>query len=160
MKIIVFLAIIFNFYTAVYNDEDLKGIPKGFDSEYNRESDYPYFSLDKVLSTFYDESKFGRKISTIGYISRDTTFPKNDGIILLQRIFVTCCISHANPVTIYLETENPDLFQDEIWVKVNGTVVGVKNELGTSPCIKAEKIEIIPKPENPYLNCDACPAEH
>ena len=161
MKSILYI-LLFNIFIIVLPaaDEGLKGIPEGFDPEYIRSDDYPYFTLDKVLSTFYDESRFNEKISTIGYISRDTTFPIDSGHVLLQRIFVTCCLNHASPVTIYLEPgTNTELKNDE-WIKVNGSVIGVKNKLGISPCIKAERIEVIPKPKNPYLNCNACPTEH
>ncbi len=142
-----------------FAEDDLNGIPAKFDSEYVKSDQYPYFTLDKVLSTFYDESKFNAKISTIGYISRDSVFPRDSNQVLLQRVFVTCCLAHASPVTIYLVPGNYSLADSE-WVKVNGTVVGVRNELGTSPCILVERLEKIPKPENPYLNCNACPTEH
>lgn len=161
MKSVLYILLILIFITVLpAADEGLKGIPKVFDPEYIRSDDYPYLTLDKILSTFYDETKFNQKVCTIGYISRDTTFPIDSGHVLLQRIFVTCCVAHASPVTIYLEPGTiTDLKNDE-WVKVNGPVVGVHNILGTSPCIKAERIEVIPKPNNPYLNCNACPTEH
>lgn len=141
-------------------EDDLHGIPKKFDPDYTKSDQYPYYSLDKVLSTFYDESKFNTKISTIGYISRDSVFPRESNQVLLQRFFVTCCVAHSSPITIYLDDINEYNLLDSEWVKVNGTVVGVRNELGTSPCIKVERLEIIPKPDNPYLNCNACPTEH
>ncbi|MDX9790894.1 MAG: hypothetical protein WCZ17_01950 [Candidatus Kapaibacterium sp.] len=142
------------------SDDELTGIPTNFDAEYSKSDDYPYYTLDKVLSTFYDESKFNTKISTIGYISRDTSFPRVENQLLLQRIFVTCCIAHASPSTIYISTDINDKLPDGQWIKINGTVIGVKNKLGTSPCIVAEKLELIPQPDNPFLNCTSCPTEH
>ncbi|MBX3044198.1 MAG: hypothetical protein KIT33_04020 [Candidatus Kapabacteria bacterium] len=160
-KLAIYLAIfLIPFLSTNSSDDILKGIPDRFDPEYIRDFDYPYYTLDKVLSTFYDERKFGENICTIGYISRDTSYPVENGNLLLQRIFVTCCLAHASPVTIYIKPMTDLYLADSTWIKINGTVNGVTNNLGTTPCIIADRIEIIPKPSNQYLNCNACPAEH
>jgi len=138
----------------------LKGIPQSFDAEYSHSDDYQYYTLEEILSIFYDQKNVSKKVSAIGYISRDSTFKLNDGELLLQRYFVTCCISHAKPVSIFLLTDNPDLLINDEWIKVNGTIVTVTKDYGNSPAIKVEKIVKIPKPNNPYLNCDACTNQH
>lgn len=157
----IFIVIVLAFYFLSLNASDeLLGIPEKFDPEYVKSDDYPYFTLDSVLSTFYDETKFNTNISTIGYIGKDSSFPLQDGYLLLQRVFVTCCIAHANPVTIYIKPNGDVKLDENQWIKINGKVVGITNQLGTSPCIIAERIEKIPLPHQPYLNCDACPTEH
>lgn len=142
------------------SDDELKGIPQSFDPEYKRMSDYPYFTLDSILSTFYDKSKFNQNVCAIGYISRDSSFNLKSGELLLQRIFVTCCISHAQPVSVHLLTELTESLPDSTWVKVNGKVIGLESSNVIYPAIKAERIEIITQPINQYLNCNACPTDH
>lgn len=157
---ILFLSLIISGFVVSLSQQNLEGIPQSFDPEYKRTGDYTYYTLDKILSTFYDEKNFNRKVSAVGYISRDTTFRLKEGELLLQRVFVTCCLSHARSVSIYLLVDNPPDFKDNEWVKVNGPVIGVTNQFGINPAIKAERIERIPEPQNPYLNCNACPAQH
>lgn len=158
--IILSLSLVISGSFSVFSQENLDGIPENFDPEYKRTYDYTYYTLDKLLSTFYDEKNFNQKVCAVGYISRDTTFRLNEGELLLQRVFVTCCLSHARPVSVYLIVDNPFDFKDNEWIKVNGPVIGITNQFGINPAIKAERIERIPEPQNPYLNCNACPAQH
>lgn len=142
------------------DNSNLVGIPENFDSEYHRDGDYPYYTLEQLLTLFYSKKQSDKKVSVIGYISRDTTFLLKPDELLLQRYFVTCCIAHAKPVSVYLITENPGIMINDEWVKVNGYLVEHTNKWGKSPALKAERIESIPKPQKPYLNCNACPNNH
>jgi uncharacterized membrane protein YcgQ (UPF0703/DUF1980 family) len=169
MKYLIFYIILYFScnYTPIFAADNtqpgtsiLEGIPQSFDAEYSHSDDYQYYTLEEILSIFYDEKNPNKKVSAIGYIGRDSTFKLSHGELLLQRYFVTCCISHAKPVSIYLLTDNPDLFNNDEWIKVNGTIVTVTKDFGNSPAIKVEKIVKIPKPNNPYLNCDACSTKH
>ncbi len=156
------IVVIIFFYSFSYSSaQELKGIPQVFDAEYTKIDDYLYMGLDDILSYYYTD-KQDRLISTIGYISRDSSWGLIDNELLIQRYFVTCCITHAKPVSIYIIFENADKdnFQDGEWVKINGKVTQIKKKWGISPAILVERIIKIPKPENPYLNCFACPSEH
>ncbi len=169
MRLFIILLQIFlisNTLLYAYDDEDnnssiiLKGIPQSYDAEYSNESDYKYYSIEKVISLFYDKPDLTQNISTIGYIGRDSSFKLNNGELLLQRLLVICCKAHAKPVSIYLIIDDTNIYQNNDWVKISGQITYLNKEFGKLPAIKVEKIFKIPKPKIPYLNCDDCSDTH
>lgn len=86
----------------------------------------------------------GRRVITQGLVYRPAIMPPN--YLTLFRFAIFCCAADALPVWLFVE--NPDVtdFDDENWIRVDGTIA-IINFNGTDvPVIKADTIEMMPVP--------------
>jgi uncharacterized membrane protein YcgQ (UPF0703/DUF1980 family) len=73
--------------------------------------------------------------------------------LALFRFAIFCCAADALPVWLFVENPDVTAFDDENWIRVDGTVT-VVNFNGTDvPVIKADTIEkkIVPSAAEQYL---------
>jgi len=73
------------------------------------------------------------------------------GNFRLMRLLVLCCAADAQPLAVRVETRGKMKPTQMAWVKVVGKASFEKKGKGTIPVIIAEKITVIPQPEEPYL---------
>lgn len=134
--------------------QDLHNIPLQYDPEYQRENDYPIIDLNVILNNYYDnpEEFSGEKVCLLGFFSDDSTYDVQNGKFALERYFVTCCIYHAKPVMLFINTESENSYKSGQWLKINGETIEVQTKHGKTAGIKAERIEPIEEPAQPFLN--------
>lgn len=93
----------------------------------------------------------GRRVVTEGLVYRPDIMPEN--YLTLFRFAIFCCAADALPVWVFVEKDGVAAFDDEAWIRVEGTV-RIVNFNGTDvPVIKAETIvkKSAPAPGKQYL---------
>ena len=73
------------------------------------------------------------------------------GNFRLLRLLVLCCAADAQPLAVRVETHEKTKPSQMTWVKVVGKASFAKKGKGSIPVITAEKITVIPQPDEPYL---------
>jgi uncharacterized repeat protein (TIGR03943 family) len=81
----------------------------------------------------------GKRVITEGLVYRPAIMPPNH--LTLFRFAIFCCAADALPVWLFVENPNVTAFDDENWIRVDGTLT-VVNFNGTDvPVIKADTLE-------------------
>jgi uncharacterized repeat protein (TIGR03943 family) len=86
----------------------------------------------------------GRRVITEGLVYRPDIMPEN--YLTLFRFAIFCCAADAMPVWVFVENSGVESFEDENWVRVEGTVQIVTFNGTDVPVIKADTIEKKPAP--------------
>lgn len=93
----------------------------------------------------------GQRVVTEGLVYRPDIMPEN--YLTLFRFAIFCCAADALPVWMFVEKAGVEAFDDENWIRVDGTV-RIVNFNGTDvPVIKANTIvkKSAPTPGEQYL---------
>jgi uncharacterized membrane protein YcgQ (UPF0703/DUF1980 family) len=64
---------------------------------------------------------------------------------------MVCCAADALPLSVLVETDNPEEFEQDRWVRVEGTLSLKSMGDLVSPHIKADRISLVAPPKNKYL---------
>lgn len=81
----------------------------------------------------------GKRVITEGLVYRPAIMPPNH--LTLFRFAIFCCAADALPVWMFVENSNVTAFDDENWIRVDGTLT-IVNFNGTDvPVIRADTIE-------------------
>jgi uncharacterized repeat protein (TIGR03943 family) len=91
-------------------------------------------------------SRAGTPVSFDGIVARRDGQPADE--FMLTRFIISCCVADALGVQVRVVGAPPEGFGTDEWVRVNGTFYPVGREV----VVDAERIERIPRPEDPYLN--------
>lgn len=91
----------------------------------------------------------GRRVSTIGQVAKDSSLP--DGYFMLFRFIINCCVADAQPIALFVNTDEIENYQDDDWVRVIGVMEAEEISGRTALAIRAEKLERIDKPRDIYL---------
>ena len=73
------------------------------------------------------------------------------GNFRLLRLLVLCCAADAQPLAVQVESRDQTKRDQMAWVKVVGRAHFVSKGKGAIPVITAEKITVVPQPDEPYL---------
>jgi len=102
------------------------------------------FYFEKDLNPF-----IGQQASVVGFVYRDESLPQ--GQFFVSRFILSCCAADGYAVGMIVDTPQADTFEKDTWIKVTGSVDVVSFDGKPSPLIRAETIEIVPQPDQPYL---------
>ncbi len=93
----------------------------------------------------------GRRVVTEGMVYRPDIMPENH--LTLFRFAIFCCAADALPVWVFVEKAGVAAFDDEDWIRVDGTVQIVDFNGTDVPVIKADTIlkKKAPTPGEQYL---------
>jgi uncharacterized repeat protein (TIGR03943 family) len=86
----------------------------------------------------------GRPVVTEGMVYRDANVPQDH--LLLFRFALFCCAADAIPVWVVVRKEAMAPFDNETWVKVEGTLEVTRIHEKDVPVIQADQITPMPKP--------------
>ena len=106
-----------------------------------------------ILFTFEDnlEPFMGEQASVTGFVYRDKRLP--EGQFLVSRIVIACCAADGYAAVMLVDWPESASLKEDTWVHVTGPVD--KAYLGDDPqaipLVKAESVEIVPAPKQPYL---------
>lgn len=104
-------------------------------------------TLLEILADF-DKYK-GKRVITKGMVFRDDTVPEKHFVVF--RFVIVCCAADAMPAGILLAHTHADSFEEDSWVRVEGTIGLKKVEDVDYPYMEAENIVAIDPLKNPYL---------
>ena len=105
------------------------------------------------IKIFYFEQDLnpfiGQQAAVVGFVYREASLPQ--GQFLVSRFILSCCAADGYAVGMIVESPQAQAFDNDTWVKVSGPVDVVSYNGSPSPLIRAETIEVVPQPEQPYL---------
>jgi putative membrane protein len=91
----------------------------------------------------------GELAEVTGFVYHDRRLPP--GQFMLGRFTITCCVADAMAVGMVVRWADSAALPENRWVTVRGPVQVLELEGQKVPMISAEKVELIPEPEQPYL---------
>jgi uncharacterized repeat protein (TIGR03943 family) len=97
----------------------------------------------------------GEKVQIEGYVYRRSDF--EPGYFVAARLYMWCCAMCAAPVGPLCKWDQANNLNDGDWIRVEGTIEPMlfhdtfEDASDDIPLIKVEKVERIPKLENPYV---------
>jgi uncharacterized repeat protein (TIGR03943 family) len=89
----------------------------------------------------------GRKVDLLGFVARTEVPPE---MFELGRFYITCCAADALPTLVKIDPSAvgaADEYRTDSWQHVTGRLAKWNGEF----IVKAESIEAVEAPENPYL---------
>jgi uncharacterized repeat protein (TIGR03943 family) len=102
------------------------------------------FYFEKDLAPF-----IGQPASVIGFVYHDESL--TNGQFIVSRFILSCCAADGYAVGVIVEPPAGITFEQDTWVQVSGSM-GVITYYGTpSPLIRADQVEVVAQPEQPYL---------
>ena len=104
-----------------------------------------YTNILKELDLYLD-NYIGHKISVNGFVFRNEDFEKDKFVI--ARNMIICCESDPAVVGIMCKYDKAVDFENDTWIKVEGTLDKYTYNDFTIPIINVEKIQKINTPKN------------
>ncbi|ETI65902.1 TIGR03943 family putative permease subunit [Neobacillus vireti] len=104
------------------------------------------YTMDKIMQKL--DLFVGKEIEFVGFVYRPEGFP--DDQIIVSRFGVACCIADSDIVGM-LSIGDVSGFQQDEWVKVNGTIDKFTYQEIGLPSVKIKSIEKVPKLDDPYV---------
>jgi uncharacterized repeat protein (TIGR03943 family) len=102
------------------------------------------FYFEKDLNPF-----IGQQASVIGFVYHDEALAA--GQFVVSRFIISCCAADGYAVGMVVEPPQGVTFEQDTWVQVKGTVEVLDYNGTPSPLIRAETVEVVAQPEQPYL---------
>ena len=104
----------------------------------------------KLFNFETDLSQFeGQKASVIGFVYFDESLNANQ--FFVSRFVVSCCAADGFAIAMVGEWPQAATLEKDSWVLVKGTVETITLNDQAVPLIKADSVQVIPAPEQPYL---------
>ena len=104
----------------------------------------------KLFNYESDPSKFtGEQASVIGFVYFDEQLGEHQ--FFVSRFVVSCCAADGFAVAIAGEWEQASTLEKDTWVLVKGSIQSITLNDQVVPLIKADSVQVIPMPEQPYL---------
>src|SRR3990172_220993 len=91
----------------------------------------------------------GLPADVVGFAYHDPRLPA--GQVLLGRFALTCCVADAMAIGLIVEGEGLDQMVDNAWYRVQGPIYLATLDGRPIPLIRAEQVQEVPMPEQPYL---------
>lgn len=97
----------------------------------------------------------GRRIAVEGFIYREKAMDANQ--LIISRMIINCCAADTVVVGIAAEYGGKERLKENEWVSVMGTINMMNcinpltKKLETVPGISVDSLQIIEKPDNPYV---------
>lgn len=102
------------------------------------------FYFEKDLNPY-----IGQQASVVGFVYFDQRLPQ--GQFFVSRFILSCCAADGYAVGMIVEWSGAGTLEQDDWVQVKGPVEAVSFEGATSPLIRAEAVEFVLQPDQPYL---------
>ncbi|MCP1123281.1 TIGR03943 family protein [Bacillus sp. 3103sda1] len=91
----------------------------------------------------------GKEINFSGFVYRDTDVKGEQ--VVVARYGITCCIADATVYGMIVSGEGITKLQNETWVTITGTLDETTYRGALFPLVKANKVEKIEAPKQPYV---------
>lgn len=104
----------------------------------------------KLFNYETDISQFvGQKASVIGFVYFDESLNKNQ--FFISRFIISCCAADGFAIAMVGEWPQASTLEKDSWVLVKGTIQSITLNEQVVPLIKADSVQAVPVPEQPYL---------
>ncbi|WP_100407038.1 TIGR03943 family putative permease subunit [Bacillus solitudinis] len=107
-----------------------------------------YLDIMTVLDIHLQEF-VGKPIEILGFVYREPEFEENQ--LVIARFGMTCCVADASVYGTMIETEDAAQFENDMWVRVRGTIDRTKFNEFHIPLIHLREFEVVGEPDNPYV---------
>lgn len=92
----------------------------------------------------------GQQVTVLGFVYRDARFADNNNFMVV-RFTLSCCVADARPIGLIVEPPDGQMFDQDTWVDVVGTIT-IRNMDGVdTPVIVPTSIQPTTEPDQPYL---------
>ncbi len=112
-----------------------------------RITDADFLDAMLIISAYLDRFQ-GRRVEFTGFVYHDGTMAENE--LAVARISITCCLADATVYGLLVRADQP-LPPNDTWVRVHGRIGATRFMEEDIPMILAERLEIIPAPDQPYV---------
>jgi len=102
------------------------------------------FYFEKDLNPY-----IGQQASVVGFVYFEDRLP--EGQFFVSRFILSCCAADGYAVGMIVEWPDASSLKQDTWVQVMGPVDAVSFDKGISPLIRAEAVDLVPQPDQPYL---------
>jgi len=93
----------------------------------------------------------GERANVIGFVYRDDKNFPGQNTFMVGRFVITCCAADAFPIGIPVDWDDAAQLTDDTWVQVQGVVESIELNNVNIPLIRADSVEILSTPDQPYL---------
>lgn len=90
-------------------------------------------------------SAFGRHVVLEGALNTSSSQP------VLYRFLVVCCLNDAIPKAIFFESNCIDTLENDVWLRLEGTVDSLHIDGAVYPFIRNTDVTVLPEPDSPYM---------
>lgn len=91
----------------------------------------------------------GQPADVTGFVYHDVRLGKDK--FMVGRFTIACCVADAMALGMIIDWPQSAELPDNQWVRVRGPVHAQVIDGKTVPSVRAEQVEIVPQPEQPYL---------
>nr|WP_261179011.1 TIGR03943 family protein [Anaerobacillus sp. CMMVII] len=84
-----------------------------------------------------------------GFVFREQDFEENR--LVVARFSMTCCTADAGVYGTLIETEDAYLFENDMWIKVRGTIHKTEYHGYQLPVIHLREVTVVAEPQSPYV---------
>jgi uncharacterized repeat protein (TIGR03943 family) len=108
--------------------------------------------LDWVKLFYFGENLepyVGQLASVVGFVYYDERLP--EGQFFVSRFILACCAADGYAIGMIVEWPEAESLEADTWVQVKGTVEISSFEGAASPLVRAESVDLVSPPDQPYL---------
>lgn len=123
--------------------------PQAFNAN-NKPEERSLIGWVRTLTVYPEPDAYkGQPVNVTGFVIHAPELPEQ--YILLSRFIITCCAADVYPVGLPVKlTENRSAYPPDTWLQVQGVMITERFGQRRQLTIKANSIQKIPKPKNPY----------
>lgn len=104
----------------------------------------------RLFSQSEDPRQFSdQPVDVTGFVFQDVRL--SPGQFMVGRFTITCCVADALALGMVVNWPGVEGLVDNTWVRVRGSIVLTELDGRTLPMIRAETVEMVDQPEQPYL---------
>jgi uncharacterized repeat protein (TIGR03943 family) len=91
----------------------------------------------------------GQQASVVGFVYHDERLPQEQ--FFVSRFILSCCAADGYAVGMIVEWSDAHSLEPDTWVQVKGPVDVISFEGQIIPLVRAEAVDVVPQPDQPYL---------
>ncbi|WP_026675039.1 TIGR03943 family putative permease subunit [Alkalihalobacterium bogoriense] len=111
-------------------------------------TDENYLDIMTVLDLYLPDF-LGKQVEILGFVYREEEFEDNQ--LVVARFAMTCCVADAAVFGTMVEADYANEYENDTWVRVNGTLGESTYGEFRIPLIHLQGIEVVDEPDNPYV---------
>ncbi len=111
-------------------------------------TDQNYLDIMTLLD-LHLEKFIGKELEITGFVFREHDFDENR--LVVARFSMTCCTADAGVYGTLVETEEAYLYENDMWIKVRGTIDKTEYHGYQLPIIQLREITVVAEPDSPYV---------
>ncbi|RXJ03823.1 TIGR03943 family protein [Anaerobacillus alkaliphilus] len=111
-------------------------------------TDQNYLDIMTLLD-LHLESFIGKELEITGFVFREQDFEENR--LVVARFSMTCCTADAGVYGTLVETEDAHLYENDMWIRVRGTINKTEYHGYQLPIIQLREVTVVAEPESPYV---------